>query len=54
MAFDWAITLYEQLKVIDLDNVPEFVSKALDPWVFRRGIDLCCSRLGKPLGIVWY
>jgi putative transposase len=30
------------------DNGPEFVSKALDAWAHRRGVQLVFSRPGKP------
>lgn len=35
-------------KVIQVDNGPEFVSKALDEWAHRRQIKLAFSRPGKP------
>ncbi len=33
---------------ICVDNGPEFVSKALDAWCYRRGVQLVFSRPGKP------
>ena len=33
---------------ISVDNGPEFVSKALDAWAYRRGVQLVFSRPGKP------
>ena len=33
---------------ISVDNGPEFVSKALDAWAYRRGVQLIFSRPGKP------
>ena len=35
-------------KTIHLDNGPEFISKALDLWVWLNGVTLDFSRLGKP------
>jgi hypothetical protein len=31
-----------------VDNGPEFVSKALDAWAYRHGVQLIFSRPGKP------
>ena len=31
----------------DVDNGPEFMSKALDRWAHERGVELAFSRLGK-------
>jgi putative transposase len=31
-----------------IDNGPEFISKALDTWAYRNGVQLEFSRLGKP------
>jgi putative transposase len=33
---------------IAVDNGPEFISKALDAWAYRNGVQLEFSRLGKP------
>jgi putative transposase len=33
---------------IAIDNGPEFVSKVLDAWAYRQGVQLEFSRLGKP------
>jgi len=33
---------------IAIDNGPEFISKALDAWAYRNGVQLEFSRLGKP------
>lgn len=35
-------------QVLQVDNGPEFISKALDEWAHRRGIKLKFSRLGTP------
>lgn len=35
-------------KVIQVDNGPEFVSKALDEWAHRNGVKLAFSRPGTP------
>ena len=35
-------------KTIHLDNGPEFISKALDLWVWLNGVTLDFSRPGKP------
>jgi putative transposase len=35
-------------KTIRVDNVPEFVSKALDHWAYENGVTLDFSRPGKP------
>ncbi len=35
-------------KIIKVDNGPEFISKALDEWAYRKGIKLDFSRPGKP------
>jgi putative transposase len=35
-------------KVIQVDNGPEFISRALDAWAYRNGIVLDFSRPGKP------
>ncbi len=34
---------------ITVDNGPEFVSKALDRWAYRRSVELCFIRPGKPI-----
>ena len=36
-------------KSIQLDNGPEFVSRALDCWAYERGVTLAFSRPGKPV-----
>src|SRR4029078_11385113 len=33
---------------IAVDNGPEFISKALDAWTYRHGVQLEFSRPGKP------
>jgi len=38
------------LKVIVVDNGPEFTSKALDAWAYERGVQLHFIRPGKPVG----
>jgi putative transposase len=40
-------------KSIRVDNVPEFVSKALDRWAYERGVMLDFSRPGKPTDNVY-
>ena len=35
-------------RIIRVDNGPEFISKALDRWVYQNGVTLDFSRLGKP------
>ena len=45
---DRVSTLYGLPKAIQIDNGPEFTSKELDAWAYRRGVQLCFSRPGKP------
>ncbi len=45
---DRAAALYGLPKAIQIDNGPEFSGKALDAWAYRRGVNLCFSRPGKP------
>lgn len=35
-------------QILQVDNGPEFISKALDDWAHRRGVNLKFSRLGTP------
>ena len=35
-------------KLIQVDNGPEFISKALDAWAYRNAVKLSFSRPGKP------
>ncbi len=35
-------------KVISVDNGPEFISRAMDAWAYRRGVRLEFSRPGRP------
>jgi len=49
------VNVLERLKVyrgkpeyIRVDNGPEFISKALDFWVYEEGVNLQFSRPGKP------
>jgi len=35
-------------KRLAVDNGPEFISKALDAWAYRNGVQRECSRPGKP------
>lgn len=35
-------------RVIKCDNGPEFISRAVDEWAYRRGVKLDFSRPGKP------
>ena len=35
-------------RAMQVDNGPEFVSKALDRWAYENGVTLDFSRLGKP------
>lgn len=39
---------YGRPKCIRVDNVPEFISKALDLWAWIHGVELDFSRPGKP------
>lgn len=41
-------TSYGQPQVIKCDNGPEFVSRAVDEWAYRKGIKLELSRPGRP------
>lgn len=34
--------------ILQVDNGPEFISKALDAWAYRHGVHLALSRRGKP------
>ena len=43
-----ATRVYGQPQRICVDNGPEFASKAVDTWAYRRGIELVFSRPGKP------
>lgn len=43
-----ASRLYGLPDRISVDNGPEFASKALDAWAYRRGVQLIFSRPGKP------
>jgi putative transposase len=36
-------------EVITIDNGPEFASRALDEWAYRKGVKLNFTRLGKPI-----
>jgi len=36
-------------ELIIVDNGPEFISKALDAWAYRRGVKLHFTRPGKPM-----
>jgi len=36
-------------RVITMDNGPEFASRALDEWAYRRGVKLNFIRPGKPI-----
>ena len=47
---DRAIVANGLPKTIRLDNGPEFAGKTLDAWPYRRGLQLCFSRPGKPTG----
>jgi putative transposase len=40
--------VYGVPRTIRLDNGPEFVSRDLDLWAYRKGVVLDFSRLGKP------
>lgn len=39
---------YGRPKAIKCDNGPEFISRALDEWAYRKGVKLDFSRPGKP------
>ncbi len=41
----WSVGVTERIAV---DNGPEFISKALDAWAYRHGVQLQFSRPGKP------
>jgi putative transposase len=45
---DRAVTTYGLPKTLRVDNGPEFAGQALDAWAYRRGVQLCFSRPGKP------
>jgi putative transposase len=45
---DRAIERYGRPQMLQMDNGPEFAGKALDAWAYRRGVQLCFSRPGKP------
>jgi putative transposase len=45
---DRAIERYGKPGLLVMDNGPEFTSKALDQWAYRRGIQLHWIRPGKP------
>jgi len=42
------VALRGQSERIQVDNGPEFVSKALDRWAYEHGVELAFSRPGKP------
>lgn len=42
------VTVHGLPKAICVDNGPEFISRALDAWAWRNGVQLCFSRPGKP------
>jgi len=43
-----AAARYNLPKRLQVDNGPEFAGQALDAWAYRRGVQLCFSRPGKP------
>ena len=45
---DRAAKAYGTPQRLSMDNGPEFISKALDEWAYRRGVRLEFSRPGKP------
>ena len=45
---DQAVASYGLPKRLQVDNGPEFAGQALDAWAYRRGVQLCFSRPGKP------
>jgi putative transposase len=52
---EWVVAILDALRPglgvperIAIDNGPEFISKALDAWAYRHGVQLEFSRLGKP------
>ena len=45
---DRAVALYGLPRALCMDNGPEFAGKELDAWAYRRGVQLCFSRPGKP------
>lgn len=45
---DRAVATYGLPKTLHVDNGPEFAGQALDAWAYRRGVQLCFSRPGKP------
>ncbi|HTE17621.1 MAG TPA: DDE-type integrase/transposase/recombinase, partial [Armatimonadota bacterium] len=45
---DQAIQRYGRPQMLQVDNGPEFAGKALDVWAYRRGVQLCFWRPGKP------
>jgi putative transposase len=48
MVLNAAARVYGLPQRICVDNGPEFISKALDAWAYRRGVALVFSRPGKP------
>ena len=48
LTLEKAVALYGTLKVIKVDNGPEFISKELDLWAYSHKVKLDYSRTGKP------
>jgi putative transposase len=46
---DQAIQRYGCPQTLQVDNGPELAGQALDAWAYRRGVQLCFSRPGKPM-----
>ena len=47
-ALDDLLAAGQRPQMLSIDNGPEFVSKALDAWAYRHGVQLEFSRPGKP------
>jgi len=48
LVLERAVAQYGLPARLQVDNGPEFAGQALDAWAYRRGVQLCFSRPGKP------